>query len=454
MVALDETAVTELAEAFSGRVLLPAVDGYEEARRVHNGLIDRRPALIARCANTADVVDAVNFARAHSLEITVRGGGHNVGGRAVADDALMIDLSLMRGIDVSPTDRIARAQPGLTWRDFNRATQLHGLAVTGGVISSTGIAGLTLGGGLGWLMGTLGMAVDNLVGAEIVMADGQVLRANATEHSDLFWALRGGSGNFGVVTSFEFALHPVGPMVTGGVMAYPLESAVEVLRFFRGFTSDLPDELGVVSALTHAPDGSGLPIAVIAACHVGSMEQAETDLRPLREFGSPIVAGLGPVPYSALNSALDAGFPKGARNYWKANFLRELPDEAIDTMVEQFAICPSPMSAVLLEHFHGAVTRLPVEATAYAQRAIANNFLVASQWMDGDDQAHIDWARETYARMEPFMAEGRYVNYLGADEGGDQVARAYGPNFARLAAVKAKYDPENLFHHNANIRPV
>jgi FAD/FMN-containing dehydrogenase len=447
-------AVSELATGFSGQILQPTDAGYEETRKVHNGLVDKRPVLIVRCRGVADVVDAVNFARRLDLEVAVRGGGHNVAGRATVDGGLMIDLAPMKGVHVDPHTRTARAQGGVTWAELNRETQLHGLAVTGGVVSTTGIAGLTLGGGLGWLMGKYGLALDNLRSVELVTADGKALRASKDEEPDLFWALRGGGGNFGVATSFEFQLHPVGPIVTGGLVAHPFERARDVLRFFRDFTASLPDEMTVFGGLLHAPDGSGAKLAAMVTGHCGPLGAGETATQPLKQFGPPVMDAIGPMPYCQLNGMLDAGFPKGALNYWKSSFLARLSDEAIDTMIDCFARCPTPMGALLLEHFHGAATRIGVSDTAFPHRADGFNLLVLSQWLEpSDTERCIEWARKTYAAMEPFMAPGRYVNYLGDDEAGDSVATAYGPNYRRLRDIKAKYDPGNFFHVNQNIRP-
>jgi FAD/FMN-containing dehydrogenase len=448
-------AVIELASKFSGQLLQPTDAGYEEARKVHNGLVNKRPALIARCRGVADVVDAVALARKLSLEVAVRGGGHNVAGRATVDGGLMIDLVPMKGIHVDPSARTARAQGGVTWAELNRETQLHGLAVTGGVVSSTGIAGLTLGGGLGWLMGKYGLALDNLRSVELVTAAGEVLRTNNNEHPDLFWAVRGGGGNFGVATSFEYQLHPVGPTIAGGLVAHPFDRARDALRFFRDITASLPDELTVVAGLIHAADGSGSKLAAMVTCHCGSLAAGETAVRPLKQFGSPVLDAIGPVPYCQLNGMLDAAYPKGALNYWKSSFLAQLSDDAIDTMIECFARCPTPMGHVLLEHFHGAVTRVGVSDTAFPHRAAGYNLVVLSEWMaPADTDRCIAWARETYAAMEPFVASARYVNYLGDDETGDATAAAYGPNYRRLQELKKKYDPSNFFHMNQNIRPL
>jgi FAD/FMN-containing dehydrogenase len=442
-------------EAFSGQLLGPDDAGYDEARRIHNGLIDKRPTLIARCVGTADVVDAVNLARERGLEVSVRGGGHNVAGRAVTDRGVMIDLSLMKGIHVDPAARTARAQSGVTWAELNRETQVHGLAVTGGVVSSTGIAGLTLGGGFGWTMSIAGLAVDNLLSAEVVTAAGDVLTASETEHADLFWGLRGGGGNFGIVTWFEYRLLPVGPIVTGGLIAHPFDAARDVLRFARDTIPSLPDEVVMFPVLVHAPDGSGAKLAALLVGHVGSLAQAEQELAPLLEFGSPLDVQVGPMPYTVLNSLIDGGFPMGALNYWKAGFLAELTDEVIDTIVAQYAACPSPMSAMVLEPFQGAVSRVPVEATAVPHRAQGINLNIASLWLDpAATEENIAWTRAAYDALRPFMSGLRYVNYLGDDEPGqDPVRAAYGPNYDRLVELKGKYDPENLFHLNQNIPP-
>ena len=444
----------ELASRFSGELLQPADAGYEEIRKVHNGLVDKRPLLIARCRGVADVVDAVKLARKLNLEVAVRGGGHNVAGRATVDGGLMIDLAPMKGIHVDWHARTARAQGGVNWAELNRETQLHSLAVTGGVVSTTGIAGLTLGGGLGWLMSKYGLALDNLRSVELVTAEGSVVRASNDEEADLFWALRGGGGNFGVATSFEYQLHPVGPTITGGLVAHPFERARDVLRFFRDFTASLPDEFTVFGGLIHAPDGSGAKLAAMVTCHCGSLAAGETATRPLKQFGPPVMDAIGPMPYCQLNGMLDAAYPKGALNYWKSSFLSQLSDDAIDAMIDCFARCPTPMGQLLLEYFHGAATRVGIGDTAFPHRADGHNLVVISEWMDpANTERCIAWARETYSKMEPFMASGRYVNYLADDETGDPIAAAYGPNYGRLQELKRKYDPSNFFHMNQNIRP-
>ena len=446
-------AATNLAGTFTGQLLQPGDAGYDEARKVHNGLVDKRPALIARCCGAADVVDAVKIARDLGLVVAVRGGGHNVAGRATVDDGLMIDLVPMKGIHVDPSRNTVRAEAGVTWAELNRETQLHGLAVTGGVVSTTGIAGLTLGGGLGWLMSKYGLALDNLRSVTLVTAAGEVLQTSREGHPDLFWALRGGGGNFGVATSFDYQLHSVGPMVTGGLIAHPIEHARDVLKFFRDRTASLPDEHTLFAGLIHSPEGTKL--AGIVTCHCGSPEAGEAALRPLKAFGSPALDALGPMPYCQLNGMLDAAYPKGSLNYWKSSFLARLSDDAIDTMIESYARCPSPMSQLLIEHFHGAATRVAVGDTAFPLRTEVYNFLVLGQWTEPSmSERCIAWVQKTYADMAPFFASARYVNYLDDDDVGDPVAAAYGPNYRRLQELKTKYDPGNFFHVNQNIRPL
>jgi FAD/FMN-containing dehydrogenase len=358
-------AAAELSASFRGELLTPADPGYEGARKVHNGLVDKRPALIARCRGVADVVAAVALTEQLGLQVAVRGGGHNVAGRATIDGGVMIDLSLMKGIHVDPKSRSVRAQGGVTWGELNRETQLHGLAVTGGVVSSTGIAGLTLGGGLGWLMGKHGLALDNLRSVELVTSDGKVLHASNDENTDLFWAIRGGGGNFGVVTSLDYQLHPIGPMVTAGPIVHPADHARSLLEFYRDKTQTLVDEHTIFATLAHAPDGSGTKVAALVTCHCGTEADAEKAMRPLKQFGTPTLDAVGLIPYSQFNSMLDANYPRGALNYWKSNFLTELSDAAIGTMIECFACCPTIMGQLLIEHIHGAVSRVGVSDTAF-----------------------------------------------------------------------------------------
>jgi FAD/FMN-containing dehydrogenase len=446
-------AIALAAPSFTGQLLRPTDHAYDDRRRVHNGLIDKRPAAIASCHGVADIVDALQLARTLGLEVSIRGGGHNVAGRATIDEGLMIDLSPMKGIHVDVPARTVRAQGGVLWRELNRETQLHGLATTGGVVGSTGIAGLTLGGGLGWLMPKYGLAVDNLRAADMVTADGSVVRASADENPDLFWAIRGGGGNFGIAASLEYTLHQVGPTITGGVVAHPLPRAFDVLRFFRDTCASLPDEVMMVAALQTAPDGSNAKMAGIAGGHCGSLDAGEAAFRSLKAFGPPVMDMMGPMPYTALNGMLDPGFPKGALNYWKAQFLTDLSDDAIRTLIAGFQESPSPMSHIIIEHFHGAASRVPVTATACTMRVTGFNVVIVSQWIgSGETERGIKWARETFASLTPYLAPTRYVNYL-EDDALDPAAVAYGPHLPRLRAIKTKYDPQNFFRHNVNILP-
>ena len=361
-------AIARTAQSFTGQLLESDDPRYDEFRRVHNGLIDRRPAAIARCRGVADVLDAVALARTLGLEVAVRGGGHNVAGHATLDRGLLIDLSPMKGIHVDAAARTVRAEGGVLWKELNRETQLHGLATTGGVVGSTGIGGLTLGGGIGWLMPRYGLALDNLRSADLVVADGRVIRASADEHADLFWAIRGGGGNFGIAASLEYDLHPVGPVITGGVVVHPLSRAFDALRFFRDTCAHLPDEMMLVAGLQTVPDGSNAKVVGLVAAHCGSLKDGEAAVRPLKAFGAPLVDALGPLPYCTLNTMLDPAFPKGALNYWKAQLVTNLDDEVIRTLVTAFEACPSPMSALIIEHLHGAATRVPIASTACTLR--------------------------------------------------------------------------------------
>jgi FAD/FMN-containing dehydrogenase len=439
--------------AISVDVLAPGDPGYDEARAVHNGLVDRRPALIVRAHGTGDVVHALALARREGLEVSVRGGGHNVAGRAVVDGGLMIDLAEMRGIAVDPERATVTAQGGVRWRELNDATAAHGLAVTGGLVSTTGIAGYTLGGGLGWLMAKHGLAADNLRAVELVTADGEVRDVNAASHPDLLWALRGGGGNFGVVTSFTFDLHPV-VTVTGGLVAHPLDAAGDLLRFYREAVAGAPDDLSVFAGLVHAPDGSGAKLAALVVFHLGDPDTAARELAPFTGFGSPAMVQVGQMPYPVMNTLLDAGYPDGARNYWLSSFTRGLPDGLIDTAVERFAAAPSPMTSILFEHFHGAVTRVPPTATAVPHREPGWNLLIPSVWTDpAADGANVGWTRDTFAALRPHLATRRWMNYLGDDQPEDAVRAAYGPNYERLRDIKRRYDPDNVFHLNQNIEP-
>jgi FAD/FMN-containing dehydrogenase len=450
---IDDAFVRDLAERTSGPVLAPDDAGYDEARAVHNGLVDKRPALIVRSRNAGDVVAALAFARRTGLEVSVRGGGHNVAGRSVTDGGVMISLADMRDVAVDPERATVTAQGGATWSELNAAAGAHGLAVTGGAVSTTGIAGLTLGGGLGWLMAKHGLAADNLLSAELVSAAGDVLEVDASSHPDLFWALRGGGGNFGVATSFTYRLHPVG-MVTGGLIAHPIEAAPELLRFYRDAVAEASDDLTVFAGLVHAPDGSGTKLAALVVFHAGDPEAAERELAPFRAYGSPLMTEVGPMPYPVMNTLLDGGFPDGALNYWLSSFTQGLPDGLIDTAVERFASTPSPMTSMLLEHSHGAVTRVGPTETAVPHREPGWNLLIPSVWTDpADSDANIAWSRETFAALRPHFAAGRWLNYLGDDQAEDAIRAAYGPNHDRLREVKRRYDPDNVFHLNHNVAP-
>jgi FAD binding domain/Berberine and berberine like len=443
----------EVRASFTGELIEPADPGYERARRVHNGLIDKRPALIARCRTVPDVVDALRLGRERATEIAVRGGGHNVAGKAVTDGGLMIDLSPMRGIRVDPRQQTVWAQAGSTWKEFNRAAACHDLATTGGVVSSTGIAGLTLGGGEGWLMGKHGLTIDNLLSAQVVTAAGEVVTASPEENDDLFWALRGGAGNFGIVTSFEYRAHRV-PSVHGGMVAHPVSRAGAALDFFRHFTWDAPDELTAYFSLSASPGRPAQKLAAIAVCHCGNDPAvAERDLKPLREFGPPLADTVQAMPYPVINTLSDAGYPRGALNYWKSAFFAEMGDAALQVMVDAVQRCPSPMSGLSIMPYLGAVTRVDARATAFPHRAPGYSLLIVSQWQDpASTEANVAWARETFEALRPYLSGRRYVNNLSADDG-RMVRDTWGINYKRLVQIKRRYDPDNIFRLNHNIDP-
>jgi hypothetical protein len=452
---LKPAAIHGLKENFRGELLAPSDAGYDAARRIWNGMIDKRPALIARCAGAADVIQCVNFGREHNLLVSVRGGGHNVAGNVVCDGGLMIDLSRMKAVRVDPLHRRARAEPGLTWGEFDRETQAFGLATTGGQISTTGIAGLTLGGGWGHLARKYGLVCDNLLSVDLVTANGQFLTASAAEHEDLFWGVRGGGGNFGVVTSFEYQLHKLGP-VLGGILIHPFEKAREVLKLYGEFTSAAPDELASGLVLITLPDGT--PVAGIVVCYNGPIEEGERVLKPLRAFGPPLADQIGPIPYTAAQKLIDAFYPSGLQNYWKSNFLKRISDEVIETMVSHCAKRPTPMCHGLIEHqLGGAVSRIDREATAFAYRDVQYSFMSLGVCTEpAEAEKCVRWAREFWESMQPCSTGGVYVNYLGreADEGAERVKAAYGPEtYQRLVALKNKYDQTNLFRLNQNIKP-
>jgi FAD/FMN-containing dehydrogenase len=451
--AFTSALVADLGGQISGSVLRPDDAAYDGARAVHNGLIDRKPAVIVRCRTTNDVVAALAFARRAGLEVSIRGGGHNVAGRAVTDGGVMIDLAEMKGIAVDADRATATAEGGVVWGELNEAAAEHGLAVTGGTVSGTGIAGYTLGGGLGWLMAKYGLAADNLLAVELVTAEGDILHVDAASHGDLFWALRGGGGNFGVATSFTYQLHPVRTVV-GGLIAHPIDAAPGLLRFYRDGVAEASDDLTVFAGLVHAPDGSGAKLSALVVFHTGDPARAERDLEPFKTWGSPLVVDVGPMPYPVMNTLLDGGFPAGSRNYWLSSFTRGLPDELIDIAVERFVAVPSTMTSILFEHFHGAVTRVGATEIAVPHRDQGWNLLIPSVWIDAvDNEANIAWSRDTFAAMQPHFGGGRWLNYLGDDQADDAIRAAYGPNYDRLREVKRRYDPDNVFHLNHNIAP-
>lgn len=444
--------ITALQAQFRGEILTPASSGYEAARRIWNGMIDRRPAAIARCTGPADVVAAVRFAAAHDIYPAIRGGGHNVAGLAMMDDGLVVDLTAMKGIFVDPIARTATAQTGLTWGEFDRETQLHGLATTGGLISTTGISGLTLGGGVGWLMGRCGLVCDNTLSYDVVVASGDLIKASADEHPDLFWALKGGGGNFGVVTSITYHMYPITTVISGMIL-HPIARAREVLRFYRDFVlSGIPDELIVYAAAITTPDGNPV-LALIPAYSGDNLTEGERVLEPLRKFGPPMADMVSRMRYVDMQQMIDAAAPFGLRSYWKGGFLRDLPDEAVDTFAEFAECCTSPRTLAILEHAHGATSRVRPDATAFPTRTDPFDLVLISLWNDAtEDARHIDWTRRFYSAMQPWFAGSVYVNGLDQDDTG-RVPEAYGRNYTRLREVKAVYDPGNRFRRNQNIVP-
>jgi len=438
-------------EGLPGAVIRPGDADYDAARRVWNGMIDRRPAVIVRCRDAEEVRGAVRAAHARNVPVAVRGGGHNAAGLALCDGGMVIDLSLMRGVSVDPAARTARVEGGATWADVDAATQAHGLAATGGLISTTGVGGLTLGGGIGWLMRRQGLACDNLAAVELVTADGQLVHASETEHPDLFWGVRGGGGNFGVVTALTFRLRPLDGVVSG-MLVHPLERAKEALRFYRAFTAAAPDTLTVFAALMTSPEGA--KICALVPGWSGPADEATAALAELRAFGPPLADSVAPMPYVAQQQMLDGAFPPGLQVYWRGEFLRALPDEAIDALVDGFAEVTSPLSAVVIEQMGGAVARVPRDATAFPNRDAAFNLAMVGRWTDpAERETHVRWVRAVHDTVRPF-ALGAYVNYLGVEEGADRVRGAYGEaTYARLVALKDAWDPANMFRYNQNVAP-
>jgi hypothetical protein len=450
---LDEATVQGFKTSLRGPLLCPGDDGYDEACTIWNAMIVKRPALIVRCAGVADVINAVHFARTNNLLVAVRGGGHSIPGHSLCDGGLMIDLSQMKSIRVDPLRRTARAEPGVKLGEFDHETQAFNLATTAGVVSDTGIAGLTLGGGMGWLARKYGLSCDNLLSVDIVTADGRFLTASATENEDLFWGVRGGGGNFGIVTSFEYRLHPVGPMVLGGFVRHSVSKAKEVLKFYNEFSGSAPDELTTLAVLSYSPEGD--PVVSIGGCYHGPLDVGEQVIQPLKAYGPPLADIMGPMPYTAVQRMFDQIAPPGWRYYLKAGFINGLGGDAIDILAGHFSTVPSRSSLILFFQLGGAVSRVPKDQTAWFHRdAVLFQFEVISVWQDpADDEKNVRWARELWDAFMPFTSGGVSVNHLG-DEGQERVLASYGAEtYHRLASLKKKYDPTNLFRLNQNIKP-
>jgi FAD/FMN-containing dehydrogenase len=450
----------EFKSNLRGELIGPDDEGYDVARKVYNGMINRRPRLIARCVDVADVITAVNFARENKLTLAVRGGGHNVAGLGTCDDGLVIDLSRMKGILVDPVKRSARVEGGCTWGDLDHATHAFGLAAPGGIISTTGIAGLTLGGGLGHLTRKCGLSCDNLISADVVTADGRFLTASADENEDLFWGLRGGGGNFGVVTSFEYKLHSVS-IVLGGPVFYPIEKTRDVLRFYREFIAQAPEELGAFFGFQIGPPApfipehlQGVTMCLIVACYAGPLEKGEEVVKPIREFGPPVLDHIGPMPYPALASAFDSLLPSGLQHYWKADFWNELSDEAIDVHVEYGRQVPSVQSTMHIYPINGAAHRVGKDETAFSYRDAQFSNVIAAMYPNPEDTPkNKAWVQEYWSALHPYSAGAAYVNFMMDDEGEDRIKATYQENYEQLVVLKNKYDPTNLFHINQNIKP-
>jgi len=448
---IPHSAMQKFRESLRGQSFCDGDQGYDNARTVPNAMIDRRPAVIARCTGAADVIECVRFAREHDLVIAVRGGGHSVAGKSVCDGGLMIDLSTMKGIRVDPAKRSVRAATGLTLGEFDRETQAFGLATTLGVVSKTGIAGLTLGGGWGHLHAKYGLALDNVVAADVVTADGRLVTADANENPDLFWGVRGGGGNFGIVTSLKYRLHELGPVLAGAVF-YPVSKAEEVLRFFREFSATIPDELVIQCGSFTMPDK--VQVFAVAACYCGNIAEGEKVLKPLRTFGPPMADAISVMSYVQLQSMFDPFFPPGRQTYVKSNFILALSDDAIRALAQLAGRSPSPYSfAPFLEHWHGAATRVGIADTAFPHRQHSYNLMFWSNWESASEsEENIRWTRACWSALQPYLVEGSYSNYV-SDDGGAVERAAYGPNYDRLVILKNKYDPTNLFRMNLNIKP-
>jgi FAD/FMN-containing dehydrogenase len=457
---VGEASLQELEESLRGQLIRPADAGYDEARAVWNGAIDKHPAAIVRCAGVADVRHAVEFARSQDLLVAVRGGKHSLPGFSTVDGGIVIDLSEMKGMRVDPAARTAQAQGGLTWSEFDHETQAFGLATTGGLISTTGIAGFTLGGGIGWLMRAHGLTCDNLLSADVVTADGELVHASADENPELFWGLRGGGGNFGVVTSFEYQLHSVGPVLMAGPVFYSGDRATEMLEFYREFTQDLPNEATTLLNLATAPpapflpeEAHGKPICVLVGVYAGPVAEGERVLQPMRDLGDPIADLMGPIPYVAMQSLLDALYPAGMSNYFKAGYMDEISDQAVEALVEQYGAVNSPANEIHVHHFGGAVAEVADSETAFGNRSADYVLNIIGRTPDSNGfDAVVDWARGTYDALEPYTAGGTYTNFMS--QGDDRLKEAYGAEkYDRLVALKDRYDPTNLFQLNQNIKP-
>ncbi|PKQ46008.1 FAD-binding oxidoreductase [Confluentibacter flavum] len=457
---LDQITIQEFSQTLSQPLIMPLEPGYDEARSVWNGMVDKRPAMIAKCTNVDDIKKCVNFAQSHNLLVSIKGGGHNVAGKAVCHDGLMIHLSQMNAVIVDPVKRTVRVESGATIGELDKETQKFGLATPVGIVSKTGIAGLTLGGGNGYLARKHGLTIDNLLSVELVTANGDFISANETENPDLFWAIRGGGGNFGVVTSFEFKLHEIGPEIMAAQIFYPIEDAKKVFTFYRDFTSNAADELAGYALIVRIPPADPFPEAfqgktaiALLVGYAGSLDAGKAALAPLENFGNPILRVIMPMPYLALQTSFDQSAPNGIRNYWKAHYMDDLTDEAIDVLVNHTRHFPGAFSAVGLEPFGGAITRVEENATAFPQRSASYILGIFSGWIEPEnDEKNINWTRELYNKMTPFASGGAYSNYLDHDDS-DKVSASFGSNYSRLQDVKSKYDPNNFFKLNQNIIP-
>ena len=449
--SIDATiAANELQPSFKGKILFEGDVEYDSARQIWNGMIDRKPALIAQCLDKEDIIQAVKFARKNELLVSVRGGGHNVSGNAVCDGGIMIDLSLMKKVEVDTEKKVAHVEMGATWGDFDKATQQFGLSTTGGLITTTGVAGLTLGGGVGWLVRKCGLSCDNLIEAEIITADGNIVKASLQENPDLLWGIRGGGGNFGIVSSITLRLHEVSTVI-GGMIIHTRDKSKEAIQFYREFMKTAPEELTLYTALLTSPEG--IPIVAFIGCYCGDIEKGEAVMKPLHEFGTPVADLIQPIPYLQMQSMLDAGFPKGNRYYWKSGFLKELSDDVIDVIVSHMESNPSPGSATILEMYGGVASHEPEGGSAYPHRQSEFDLVIISNWPDKqEDDKNIHWTRNIWGALQPYLSHKAYVNALGV-EGADRVKEAYGDNYQKLAELKRKYDPDNFFRMNQNISP-